>query len=302
MAVIDITESWAEREVNETYDSRTAVRTFTVKFDNNDNPIARPILALTARDPATGLTIPQLGHQHPYDRFLYVKNRKVKTYEGAFVYEVTCDYSTISTERREKTPDPLKQKPGIRWTFVTNEERIDRDIKGVAITNSAKQSFDPPITKPIHDLALQYDRNDRYFSPTRALKYKGKVNSDTFLGAPPGTVMCTIFDADKVYDEENGDYYHVTFEFQFRLEEVLGKRYGWLRRILDEGYYEESDTEKNEDGTPKLIPIKDDNSQHVVVPVKLDGNGGILKVGADDFFKTFELYDKISFSDLGIRI
>jgi len=297
MSVTKITEPYNERTVEDSGTELKATRVFDVEFNNQGDPVARPILALKAR--TTLLSVPQIGDKHPAANYLYCVRRNVSVV-SQFVYKVSCSYSSISVQTGQ-SENPLSQKPETRWTFNTADEPVDRTINDAAITNSAGQSFDPPITKPVHDLVLQYSRNEQSFSPMKALKYKGKVNSATFLNAPPGTVMCTVFDGDKVYDEKYGEYYRVTYEFQFRLDEVEGKRYGWKRRILDKGLYKKLD-ENNEDGTPKLEIIKDADSGGMIVEVNLDGEGGVLKDGLKSVFLEFDLFEKVSFSPLNIRV
>jgi len=308
MSVIKITEPYDARTVEDSGTELKATRVFDVEFNNQGDPVARPILALKAR--TTLLSVPQIGDKHPAANYLYCVRRNVSVV-SQFVYKVSCSYSSISVQTGQNE-DPLRQKPEISWTFNTLDERVDRAIAriepaplpepniNIAITNSAGQSFDPPITKMVSDLVLHYVRNERSFSMNDAFKYINKVNSSTFLGAPPGTVMCMVYTGDKVYDEKYGDYYHMTYEFNFRIEKVAGKRYGWIRRILDEGLYKETGT--NEDGTQKLELIKDDDNVGVVVPLKMDGNGSRLKKVADDVFLAYQLYEKVSFAPLNIRV
>ncbi len=300
MAIKKVTENWQKRTVEETAGERIAVRLFDVDFDNRDKPEARPILALNAV--TSECSVPQQGAQHPFDRGMYLARKSVETAEGAFRYQVTCSYSTLTLGELE---NPLREKPQIHWTFVTTDEPVDKDINGKAILNSALEPFDPPITKPVHDLALQYTRNERRYNQMTALKYKGKINSNTFLDAPPGTVMCTVFDADKIYDEKYGDYYRVTYEFQFRLEEVGGKKWGWRRRILDAGFRELVEI-ADTTGEPHWENIKDEDGNPVSQPVPLDGDGMKLhptgKWPPDGYFLEFELHEKVSFSPLNIKV
>jgi hypothetical protein len=309
MAIKSITESWEGRKSWETADEITALRIFTVEFDEKDDPLARPLLALNATTPE--LSIPQYGNQHPYNRDLFVIGKDVKAKEGAFVYEVTCNYSTLYIET-EKQKNPLNQKPEISWTFATSNEPIDmaiamiepKQVPNVPILNSALEPFDPPITEDQHDLVLRYVRNERTFYPMTALQYKGSVNADMFLGAPPGTVMCTVFDGDKIYDDRWGNYYRITYEFQFRLKEVNGKKYGWLRRILDQGYRELTYAAVGDE--PEWENIVDKNGNQVSQPVPLDGTGLEQKYKGvyppPGIYLVFQTREKIPFSPLNIKV
>lgn len=308
MGAISVTENWQERTVRVGSSGRTAMRVFEVIFDRTDEPVARPILALTAQDPDTKLSIPQRGSQHPFDSNMYVRDISVEPFEGPLSFRVTCSYSSLGTGGSQGAGSPLEAEPEVRWGFAVTSEQCDRAIarvesggriENIAITNSANQSFDPPISKDIFDLTLRFVRNEENFNPADALNYIGHVNSGTFFGAEAGMVMCTAIEAEKIYDDEFGDYYRVTYEFQFRLEEVLGKKYGWLRRILDEGQYEK--VGENADGTDQYEPVRDEDSQAMVVPIKLDGDGGIKKADVEDVFLVYQLYPEADFSSLNIE-
>jgi hypothetical protein len=309
MAVTSVIENY-EKDLNDTTSERTTSRQFIVTFNNSDNPLQRNILALKARDPNTGLTIPQRGYHHPYDHGMFVIKINVKqsNIEGAFRCIVTCEYSSIINPHK-KTVDPLKEKPQVSWTFVTSDEPIDMALarieptyaKNVPITNSAEESFDPPITEERSDLVLHYVRNEKHFYAERARKYIGAVNSDRFLGFGPGRAKLAVWEADKIYDDDYGDYYRVTYEIHFREFEHNGKEYGWVRRILDQGFREYI--------TDPIGPwcyreIEDDAGNKISEPAKLDGRGRLLTGNTKNkgVFLIFETKEKKSFSVLDIDI
>ncbi|MGA1979455.1 MAG: hypothetical protein ABSG99_02665 [Sedimentisphaerales bacterium] len=313
MAIKSVIESWENRTVKETATERTTIRTFTVEFDTNDNPIARPILALKARDPQTGLAVPPYGAQHPFDGYMFVINREVKPAEGAFVYEVTCNYSN-DPAGTEQTQDPLIRKPEISWTFVTSDEPIDRALAriepgtrkiDVPILTSAGEAFDPPPTDEMHDLVLRYVRNVRVFDQLQASRYKGSVNSDMFLGFGPGHAKCAVFDGDKIYDDKYGEYYKKTYEIHFRVVVINGKKYGWVKRTLDQGYWELSD-ETDEEGNHKYRRALDLDGNPLSGSVPLNGNGKFLfpsEIAAGNVvYLVFETRPKLPFSALNIKV
>jgi len=298
MPVISIKEDWERRTMEETLDERTAIRVFTVKFDEGDNPVIRLILTLLASTPT--LSVPQKGDHYPGDDFLRVVKRTVKTYQGPFVYEVTCNYLHRWGGGDEEAEDPLIKKPEISWLSAVTNEPIDRDIEGNAVMNSAGEAFDPPITKEFNDLVLRYVRNERNFNQRRASEYKGAISSDSFLGFAEGTVMCTVFDGQKIYDEKRGDYYQVTYEFQIRFD-------GWKRKIFDKGFGEYLG--KNEDGSPDWREILDKDGHKISEPAYLNGSGKKLpgETNLVHYLKNavkleFDLYRKKPFSALKIRI
>lgn len=298
MPVINIKEDWEKRTVGETLDEKTAIRVFTVEFDEGDNPVIRPLLALLASTPT--LSVPQKGYHYPGDDFLRVVKRTVRPYQGPLVYEVTCNYLHRWGERDESAEEPLMKKPEISWLSAVTNEPIDRDIEGKAVANSAGETFDPPITKEFNDLVLRYVRNERNFNHRRSSEYKGAISSDGFLGFAEGLVMCTVFDGQKIYDEKWGDYYQVTYEFQIRYD-------GWKRKIFDRGFGEYFG--KKEDGSPDWREIEDDKGHKISEPAFLNGNGKKLPGETNLVYYLenavklkFDLYRKKPFSALKIRI
>jgi len=298
MAVIKITED-RNREASFGLDGKSTNRIFQVTFNTADDPEKRPLLALTASH--DDITIPRMYQRHPGEAWLFVKNKTSRTI-GPFDYEVTVEYGWPEISQNsegEPFADPLDQEPEINWDFDVTNEPIDRDIYGKPITNSAGHSFDPPLTEPVYDLVLHYQRNQPGFDPIFADSFINHTNSDRFLGFDPGLVLCTIFKGDRKR-AAGLIYWTVTLEFKFRPQTVSDVNYGWLRRILDEGYMKRTGT--NEDGTPKLERIKDFNNETVTEKVKLNGNGGILpdpdRTAA--YWLTFETKNTAPFSLLGI--
>lgn len=319
MAVINVIEDGAEREVRETLTTRTTDRAFTVVFDENDDPLIRPLLAV--RHPQ----IPLKRSQYPGDSALFVINRQARIFEGPFSYKVTCYYSGNISGGESDDPysdgessiDPLNQPPVIEWTFAESNEPIDRDIAGKIITNSAGETFDPTPAKTVHDLVLRYTRNKLVYSAWQAFQYIGSLNSDDFLGFGPGLVKCTVFNGQKIYNDEYGNYWRVTHEFQFRKDYIEGEGYiGWKRRISDQGYRENYGVK--EDGSPDLRDIMvsagndaDGNPSTEEIrtsqPVLLNGKGRKLPGNAeiayylkDAVFQKFDLYEQLPFSVLNI--
>ncbi|NIP28171.1 MAG: hypothetical protein GWN55_11580, partial [Phycisphaerae bacterium] len=204
--------------------------------------------------------------------------------------------------------------PEVSITFADSNEQIDTDTEGIPITNSAGESFDPPITKPYSDMIIRYTRNEQTFDRLVAADYKNAVNSDTFLGFDAGHVMCTMFEADQMI-AGTLTYYKVRYEFRVRYDEVKTKDsggstqtqvFGWKKRIRDEGYRERTG-ETNPDGSPKYSPIQDENGQNVSQPHLLDGSGKKLKDSViqdpplpETCFLKFEVHKKRAFSTLNI--
>ena len=285
MAVTKVTGDWEHQTVREevvvgqNQQPRIVLTTgcaFEVVFDNADAPALRPLLARIADDGTT--KVPFIWQSHPYDEFLFVKSKSVEAV-GPFHFRVMVDYDCTLDITTQTPITPLLQPPEVSWTFAGSNEQIDTDVDGYPITNSAGESFDPPITKDHSDLVLRYTRNEQTFDKSVAADYKDAVNSDVFLGFGAGHVLCTMFEASQMRAAAL-TYYRVRYEFRVRYDEVKTRDtngdiqtqvFGWAKRIRDEGFREWIGT--NPDGSPKYRAITDENGQKISQPHLLDGIG-----------------------------
>jgi len=286
MSVVDVKEDWSARTVEEEPGRIIAVRVFTVLFDEEDDPAARPLLARSAPG------IPRPWASHPYHRWMTVQAKHVETI-SPILYKVTVTYKaeTKSKIGRDDTPvSPLAMPPEENWYFATTNEPIDRDIEGNPLTNSAGESFDPPLTREFHDLVGRIIKNQVAYNPVMAYEYIGSINSDSFRGFPPETVLCRVFTGDEVYTPYM-KYYRVTYEFQVRFD-------GWKRRVLDQGFREYVGT--GTDGAPLYKQFTDNEGNPLTEPTLLNGNGKKLDDGASAVFLEFDVRRKLPFSKLGL--
>lgn len=260
MAAIKVTESWKDRTASISATELKATRVYTVEFDDQDDPVVRPLMAYWANDGTTA--IPNIYNSHPYDTRVYCESKNVATI-GPFHYKVVVNYTSPLNKDIGLPETPLLEEPRWTWTFVTSNEPFDRDEDGNPITNSSDEAFDPPVTKDFHDLVLHIERSEEAFDPLRAYYYKGATNSDIFLGFPEGKVLCAIWNAEKA---QAGDliYYKVTYEFHIRFD-------GWKMKLIDKGFREKDGT--NSDGTPAYIPITNKDGTISSQPALLNGSG-----------------------------
>ncbi|MCK5601058.1 hypothetical protein KAR91_04260 [Candidatus Pacearchaeota archaeon] len=291
MAVVDVKESWEGLEADLGREAASAQRQFTVQFDTDDDPLARPFLAVEA---AVGdVRIPNIWERHPIKNWLFVRNKTPRRL-GPLLFEVTVAYTTISYVGRDQnldpTTDPLSQPWEIEWGFAMSNEPIDRDIFSRAITNSAGEPFDPPITRDFADLVLRIRRNEAAFSPGRAYLYKDTVNSDWVWGFAPGCVRCVDYSG-RIARAADMFYWQVNYEFQIR-------RDGWRLIVFDAGY-----REINGDGTD-YENITDEDGNQVAQPWPLNGAGRKLTLTEIQnryaYFRTFDIYRAIPYTLLGL--
>lgn len=289
MAIINITMSPEQNSCNiianddGSFDGG-GVENYIVSFNTADDPRSRPYIARSTTETVGGIRIPALWESHPYDPWIYVKNKTVRMWEGPLHWLVTVEYEYVE--------NPLEEPFIAEWLFSSSNEPIDRDREGNALVNSSDEPWDPPIQEEAHDIVLRITRNEPSYNPLAAYEYKKSVNQDTFLWFPEKTVKCSVFEGLR-QRRANLYYAQVHYEFMIRLDKTPdgGSYIGWLRRILDQGLRTKSG------GNYTLI--KDSEGNPITTPVLLNGSGQQLASGANPVFLTYETKNLKNFSTLG---
>jgi len=296
MAVISVKEELERSEAEFSTTDATAVRIFTVEFNTADEPQVRPQLACAAAG------VPLIWDLHPYNPWLYCQSKRAFS-RGPFLFEVVASYTLRSYRANEARPgttpfhSPFDEPWEIEWFPVVSNEPVDRDMDGKPITNSAGQSFDPPITKECYDLGLRIVRNQPSYNKVQAADYLGAVNSDYFYDYRPYLVKCTNYSSRTMYSAIT--YYRVTYEFHIRLmaDPITGDYHGWARRVMDEGLLYKTTVE----GKTVYKKIKTEDSEDMPQPVRLNGSGGVIPAGnRDAHFLYFAICKTRPFSALGL--
>lgn len=302
MSVIKVTELWkGQASVNQGHEKQS-VRTFEVKFNSSDTPAARPVLALTATDGTT--SIPAYGAVHPGSSIQFVREKSVSETVSPLIFRVTVIYRNAAGFTSRKEPDdnvnPLSRDTEISYSFADEDVQIDEDIDGNAITNSAGETPDPPITKTVSDLLIEVVNNESSFSATTAMNYKNKVNSSSFMGFAAGLVKCEDYSGTKMYDSVYGEYWQVRKVFRVRYASVGGVNKGWKKRLLDQGFRETDGTDDAGKPKYKAITAADDDGKLIPVsePVLLNGSGAKLADAGTPVWLEYDVYDEASFSGL----
>ena len=157
--------------------------------------------------------------------------------------------------------DIFNQEPSIRWEQETLVVPMYVNQYGVPITNSAGQTFDPPIQVDVIIPILIITQNMANFSIQEATAVTGAVSKDFYFG-PPGTAQVVSRSAERAY--KNGtDYWRVTTRIRFRQLDGNGDS-AWGTYIIDEGTMQLKGGE--------LVPIYI-NGERVTTPVGLNGKG-----------------------------
>lgn len=183
--------------------------------------------------------------------------------------------------------DPLERQPQISWEYRETQEPLNEDIEGNPIVNSAGDPFDPPLLQDFLQPILKLTRNEANFDPALAYIYRGKVNATTFFGADPGYVKVGPITPQRVFNQDIGWYWTVSYEFIFNEKT-------WTTRVYNVGY-----RHLDPDDDTKKIEITDRYGQKISSPWPLDEDGQPLPQGSDPVILEFETAEKIDFSVFG---
>lgn len=205
--------------------------------------------------------------------------------EGGMQWIVTAEYGAY--DAGEFPRDPTQWTPRISWGFAQFQRIADKDAEGNDIRNSATEPFDPPLQVDDSRPILQVVWNRPNFDESWAETYRDTVNDGAFFGKDAKTVKCSNISANRVYNQDIGWFWEVTFEFQVNKDT-------WTRKLFDQGLYE---NDPDDDTKLRKIEI---NGVPTDVPLPLDGSGKLLPKDQDPVPLEFEVYKAMPFSDFGL--
>lgn len=269
-------EDWAVYPVNQ----EAITREFNVKFTREPSEAgSRTALALASP------LIPQKWQSHPRKPWTYVKNRVAVAGNGPLDIIVVVNYETQE--------DPINEPAVYEWLHNVSSEPKDTTVDNWAVVNSSGEAYDPPLNIDVYDQVLRVTKNETGFNAIYANSFIGTVNSTTFYGGPPGTVLCTMFSGRRSR-AANLFYWVVVYEFQFRND-------GWRRRVRDEGFRVRGNPpDSSSAGTTFYETIKDNEGNPLSQPALLDGYGQLLQSGRQPFFWYFDFHNRSNFGQLGV--
>lgn len=242
-----------------------------------------------------GNRIPYAGEPYPGFPFVVAVSASVETV-SPILSIVSIKYSGEigRSNRTGDQPSPLFAPPKIDWDDVETEEEVDEDFDGNPIVTA---NFEPltGIKRPIADQTVTIRRNFLLFNSYVQARYRQAVNSDTFLGWPPGTARIIKFSASNVLDSNLG-YWEVTATIQLRYPYKTTPDKAWYKRVLHQGFYERVGTAPNE----RIVRATDGDQMPVNKPVLLDENGVKIPDGGTPYYKEFKIFDSLPFNALGL--
>lgn len=314
MAVTVVNETWASRRGSFTDDAQ---REYTREFRAiTNNTLDGPLIVKTA---VSSLL---------YDAYLTTNESDLgatartieceQDQDNPFFWKVTVQYASRAVDPEQFVENPLLRPAEWEWGSAQYEEAMERDVDGRLVANTAGDPFDPPPTRPKSYRTLTLTRNEISFDPVTTHLYENTVNSTTFLGFPPGYVLCKSITSRILY-EAAARYFSTTYSFEMGVPrfaasvaspyaavtdgifnpyapgtltttnvDVLGP---WQLQILNTGYRELVGG--------VLVAIQE-NGQPVSKPALLDTDGTQLAVGGDPVWLVFRKYPSVDFTPLSL--
>lgn len=177
-------------------------------------------------------------------------------------------------------PDPTARTPSVRWGSNFRSAPLERDYNPdqgrQPVANSAKQPFDGfEVESATTVMVLTFNRASSLDIAAKKRSFENTVNDDDFTPVPKygeyakGELRCNRWDGTLQYEQGYGWFIACEVEIEY-------KRDGWVREILDQGYYEHY-----HNGTQyvnqKIIDVS--TGFPVDAPVKLNGSGRKLNPG-----------------------
>ena len=250
-----------------------------------------------------GNQLPQLGARFGLDYpFAYADNISIER-TSPILFIVTVDYTgELGPGDSNNENNPLFAPPRIDWDDVESEQEIDEDFDGNPIQTINGEPIEG-VKALIPDQTVAIKRNMLLFNPYVQARYRRAVNSDIFLGWPPGTAKLMKLSASNVPNDQGG-YWEVSAQIQFRYPYRTTPEKAWYSRVRHEGYYER--VEAIGPGSPtRIVRAVDANKEPVTKPVLLNARGFRIPGVEPGEVQTahwleFKLYDSLPYSALGL--
>jgi hypothetical protein len=255
----------------------------------SNDPADGPVRVIDYWSAQTGLVKGDIYETaNEYDEGSFFKHLQVRRdADDGLNWLVTAEYGPWPFGGTSQ--NPLEQPAEIVWSFQQFEQIVDQDVYGNVICNSAGDPFQNPITIDQGRPILTITQNEPNFSAPTAAMYVDTVNAGSFMGCDERTVKCQNIGAARVYDQQYGYYWRVTYSFAFRPDK-------WDKVILDAGTRVKAGNNGQLEQTQNggMVPITCRGAP-VTQPALLDGNGGLGNQNNPQW-QTFEVYAELPFN------
>ena len=279
MSAISVTKMWSKEGgsgESEKYDD------FATRFSHTEGYMVEAEIGDSPEDVLAATGIPDYGERHESeaDSFCFQKDAQPL---GPIFWVVTVNFKG---ERFDGNVD-------VEWTDTTTSEPIDRDFDGNAILTANGEQVEG-LTYDLADQIVVIRRKFLLFNSYTVAPYRHAVNSDTFLGWPPGTARLIAFSAKNQFKfNQPLEQWDVTARIQFRYP-VMGAtaEQAWYKRWRHEGLY------CKVDGIVQRA--RDPLGQEVTRPVLLKEDGTQEYNPANAVFKRTKVLGALPYSALGL--
>lgn len=261
MAIDQITYRIAQEGGIATDDNKSFTRTSRLTFQASSNSPYSDDVNTIGNDFAA----PKIGGPHPFIPMMWsthVNCRKV----SQVMYEFDVDYLGKGKDNKS----PLDEDPIIETDFAISEEPYDVDYEGTPILFKTGEAPDPPIKDTWYDLVIRISRNLQKVDYALLAKYAGAVNSDPFLGLPPGTCKITEPPKTRSATWDTLTYYQCSMGITVRrgIPGLFEDSEAWYKRTLAQGFYvREFLPGANTGNKTRVVHARDSSGEKVTKPI-----------------------------------
>jgi len=241
---------------------------------------------------ATGI-VPGAAHAStPIMRYRKVDPKRMPTRQPYQQWTVTCTATTDCPLIDDPNPANRRWKRSV--TDSDQQRFIFRDRNDKLIVDAAGSPFDGGVPVNVKLITYKWQHNTDWsqYDLGRIGNISGTINSDTFLGKEPHTLMLTY----AATEEFEGEYHFASEEFT-----IIYDPQGWRPKPANAGLYELYSSSIYSNAT-KRRRIKVDGKD-AVEPEPLTRAGAVIpytqRPDACNFI-TVDYYREIAFSDLGL--
>lgn len=283
MAIIGVQRMWSKHDCQVQASRVTITEAYQVAHDINTNWSS----IYNAIDPATGVKVPIIGDKYNRNG-LSLPMVSAKTSSLTQV-SVIMSIVTISWEGTDDTVEPT-QGVKISWTDTETDEEVSEDFTGKPICTVNGEPIEG-VTMKKCDQIVTIERRFEDFNAYSINAYRHSVNSDTFMGYPPGMARLTNYSA-----TFNAPFWDVAASIQFRYPFRTTPAKAWYKRVCNQGYYIKSGSEIKR-ATDDLLGGP---GEPVVKPVLLKTTGAHEPVTANATWLEFQVYGSLPYNALGL--
>lgn len=208
-------------------------------------------------------------------------------------WTATVTYKTPAFDSQNPNDQaPWNQPATVDADDSSVDGALDEDINGNPIVTANNEPIEG-LTRPFSDFVLRIRKNFLYFTSAGYYTYKDAVNSDVYLGFPPGVLRVTGLTAQELI-HDNQRYAAVTAMVTARKPYRTTYERAWWARVRHEGYYVRESA-----GSDVIYHALDSLGQKVSKPVLLDADGVRVPDGGSAHWLEFEIFESVPLSGMG---